>query len=729
MVQQANPIYEFGPFLLDLRERLLLKNGQTVPLTPKAFDTLLVLVQNSGHVLEKDELMKEVWPDSFVEEVNLAHNISVLRKALGEAGDKFIETVPKRGYRFVAGVRELGDDNSRLLIKEHSRSSVIIEEEAIRANVWNRTAWLRRNARWKVLAAVVVFIALAAIGFWLYRSIGKNKPEAAFQTMKITRLTNNGKATAAAISPDGKYVVHAVEDAGRQSLRLRQVATASDKEIVPPAPVVIKGPTFSVDGNLIYYTASERGEVFTDGVLYQVPTLGGTPRKLLARVASPITLSPDGRRFAFVRDDEGLDGGTALIVANVDGTAEHVIARYRDNSYLYLSGPAWSPDGHIIACGAGIGPNHLYETVVAVSVEDGTERSITQGWLGPVERVAWLKDGSGLIVIANPDVTTGSQIYHVSYPSGEVRRITNDLSGYGTHSLTLAADSASLVAVQEETTSKIWVMAPNEDASRARQIANGRLSGSWTPDGRIVFPKKTGDNRDLWVMDQDGTNQKQLTADPSWEAYPMFSPDGRYVVFNSDRAIVGSQIWRLDADGSNPKQLTEGNAQDYSPRFTPDGLWVVFFSWRSGKLATWKVSSNGGEPVQLISQTSVWPAVSHDGKLIACGYHDEQAGTPWQLAVFSIEGGQPVKLLDVPPSVNFATGLWWTPDSSAVVYADTRNGVSNIWSRPIDGGKPVQLTNFESDLIFKFALSPDGKRLAVARGIVTNDVVLIRDLR
>jgi len=131
----------------------------------------------------------------------------------------------------------------------------------------------------------------------------------------------------------------------------------------------------------------------------------------------------------------------------------------------------------------------------------------------------------------------------------------------------------------------------------------------------------------------------------------------------------------------------------------------------------------------LIDQTSVWPAISPDGKLIACGYHDEQAGTPSQLAVFSIEGGRPVRLFDVPPSVNFTTGLRWTPNGPAVVYADTRDGVSNIWSRPIDGGKPAQLTNFKSDLIFRFALSPDGKRLALQRGTVTNDVVLIRDLR
>ena len=110
MGSQVKQLYEFGPFRLDTGERVLTRAGQLVPLTPKAFETLLALVRHGGHVMEKDELLKAVWPDTFVEEATLAQNIFTLRKALGNGqqdGQKYIETIPRRGYRFIASVREL----------------------------------------------------------------------------------------------------------------------------------------------------------------------------------------------------------------------------------------------------------------------------------------------------------------------------------------------------------------------------------------------------------------------------------------------------------------------------------------------------------------------------------------------------------------------------------------------------------------------------------------------
>ena len=130
-MRQAKQFYEFGPFRIDRAERLLLRDGQVVPLTPKVFDTLLVLVENSGHILTKDEVMKMVWPETVVEEANLSKNISTLRKALGESTGQYqyIETIPWRGYRFVASVREVGDENADLILEERTRSRVLIEQE------------------------------------------------------------------------------------------------------------------------------------------------------------------------------------------------------------------------------------------------------------------------------------------------------------------------------------------------------------------------------------------------------------------------------------------------------------------------------------------------------------------------------------------------------------------------------------------------------------------------
>src|SRR5215510_11328775 len=128
MSYQPKPIYEFGPYRLDAAERLLSRDGEVVPLQPKAFDVLLALVERHGRLLEKDELMRAVWPDTVVEEVNLANNISILRKTLSENGERFIETAPKRGYRFVASVREIVEESVGLIREQQPESLKAIEE-------------------------------------------------------------------------------------------------------------------------------------------------------------------------------------------------------------------------------------------------------------------------------------------------------------------------------------------------------------------------------------------------------------------------------------------------------------------------------------------------------------------------------------------------------------------------------------------------------------------------
>ena len=596
---------------------------------------------------------------------------------------------------------------------------------------------IKRHKQGLMIGVALAIIAIAALvigGLRLTSDRTAERKQAASQSMKIIRLTDSGKATAAAISPDGNYVVYARSDEGKQSLWLRQITPTSEREIVAPVAAFIRGPTFSNDGNVIYYTTSNYDNIASNAALYQVPVLGGTPRKVLAGVASPITFSPDGRRFAFVSESSTGDP-VRLMVANVDSAGAQVLATLRGgNQFFSDSGPAWSPDGKTIACGGGDDPTGIHNTVFAVSVTDGTLKPMTsfQGWTGLVDRVAWIGDGSGLIVVAAPDVIAGTQIWHLSYPGGEVRRITNDLNNYGDNSLTLTKEGQTFAAVQEDRSVNYWLLSPNDDVSHARQITQGKSGAvggvAWTPDGKIIFPRRTGDTQDLWIMDPDGTNQRPLSADPSWEVFPSYSRDGRYLVFNSDRIGI-SHIWRTDADGSNPKQLTDGGLEDYTPVFTADGRWVLFASWRSGKLATWKVSVDGGEPLQLARESSPWPTVSPDGKLFACGYHDDEPATPWKLAVYPIEGGPPAKLFEIASTVRMGTGLSWMPDGRNLIYVDTRNGISNIWSQSLDGGPPKQLTNFTSDLIFRFALSSDGRQLILARGTETRDVVLIKDFK
>ena len=592
-----------------------------------------------------------------------------------------------------------------------------------------------QHKRGFVITAAVLLLMLGGLFYGLIELWRHNQsgPTLSSQSMKITRLTDNGKATAAAISPDGNYVVYAREDEGKQSLWLRQVGPATEREIVPPIDATIVGPTFSRDGNLIYYTASPTNQDRSDllpGVLYQVPALGGTSRKVLENISGPVGLSRDGKRLAFDRNVEGVTHTDSLIVANVDGTEPRTLTTKEGPNY-FTGAPAWSPDGKTIVCGAG-GVNSLYEIVVAVPVDGGKESWMASHEWTHVSSAVWLGDGSGLIVLAFMNKTGELQIWHVSYPGGDVQRVTNDLNGYLEFSLSLTADSSALVAVKEDTSARIWATTPGGE-DRARQITNGKFDGldgvAWTPDGKILCVMKTGDNTDIWSMNRDGTERKQLTVDGSRKKSPEMSRDGHHIVFTSVRAGDWN-IWRMDADGSNQKQLTTGAWFDSGPKFTPDDQWVLFWSFRGvGSRIIGKVSVEGGEPVPLTDYTSFWPTISPDGTLIAISYRDEKQSAAWHLAIIPSAGGQPIKVLNPSSSVFPGTGVGWTPDGKALVYVDTHNGVSNIWSQPIDGSPPKQLTNFKSDLIFQSALSPDGRQLVLARGAQTRDVVLIRDFR
>jgi Tol biopolymer transport system component len=225
-------------------------------------------------------------------------------------------------------------------------------------------------------------------------------------------------------------------------------------------------------------------------------------------------------------------------------------------------------------------------------------------------------------------------------------------------------------------------------------------------------------------MNADGSDQRQLTHEGS-NYRPAVSASGRYIVFHSGRA-GRANIWRMDLDGGNLKQLTNGKTNLF-PDVSPDGHWVVYASMNSGKLTLWKVSIDGGDPVQLTGIVTNMPAISPDGKHVASFYWDENVNDSHGVMILPFAGGQPAKRFNILADSINGFVLRWSPDGRALLHL--REDLLNVWSQPVDGGKPSQLTKFQGDQIFNFAWSHDGKWLAVARGRVAEDVVLISDLR
>jgi serine/threonine protein kinase/dipeptidyl aminopeptidase/acylaminoacyl peptidase len=586
------------------------------------------------------------------------------------------------------------------------------------------------NRKFQLAALVLGLIVVAAGGFGLYKLFTRPKE---FGPARMTALTTGGKINdedingQVSISPDGKYVVCAANDAKQQaSLWLRQISTNSLVRIVPPETGGYLATTFSPDGELVYYVATLERNKFVP-TLYRVPVLGGTPAKVLDRVFSAIAFSRDGKQFAFVRTNQQ---DTALMVANSDGSGEpRSIAVLKQPNGFSTSGPSWSPDEKRIASGMFNASGAGYSTVVEVPVEGGEPRPIGSEKWASVGRLLWLNDGSGLIMTAQPESSSiGTQVWFLPYNGGPARRITNDLNGYGEVSLGLTSDSGTVATIQQVNASSIWITTPGEDESRARQVLKTNLpeTVAWSPDGKIVYASRTGENWDLWMANNDGSESKQLTADSFIDQQPTVSPDGRYVVFQSNRSGARN-IWRIDADGSNPKQLTQGNFVDASPVVSPDGQFVVFMSLRSGTWTIWKVGIDGGAPVQLTNRSSEFPSISPDGKSISYFYTDEQANNQPKLAVIAFEGGGPVRTIDLPRSVS-PIAFAWMPDGKSIAYLDNSSGILNVWSQPLDGGTPKQLTNYKSEFVTSFAISRDSK-IATYRWSATRDIVLIRDFR
>jgi len=746
-LSREQQLYEFGPFKLDRDERILFRDGKPVPLAPKAFEVLLVLVENCGHVVAKEQLMNRVWADAFVEEGNLKVTVSLLRKALDEgAGERrYIETVPKRGYRFVAGVQRT-TGHSSVVVLEQTRSSVTIEEDEIESSdqedgspsdtllmpglesaaAPQAPATLSKTSDRARLRVALVLSAVAAVAIALGLILASRKPADRFQAMRMVRYAGDGAARLAAISPDGRYLAISSEKSGRESLVLSLVETGTRAEIVPPADAKYMGLAFSEDGNYVIYSVMEKKAAQAD--LFKVSVLGGPSRKLAQGLDSPPSFSPDRTRFAFVRESSAA-GESALMIATADGRDERKLAARKLPDFFDY--PAWSPDGKVIACTVVNSTTGSHVDLAQVGVLDGIEKPIASRTWSYIEQLKWLKDGSGLLMSAREQGSRNFQVWEVTYPRGEARKITNDPNSY--EGVCLTADSGTLVTVDMSMHSSLWV-APDGNASMATQLAprvTENCDPAWTPDEKIVYTLDGLKGRNLWLTDPDGSNQRQLTGDPGNVSGPSISPDGQYIVFAADWA--GSiNIWKASIDGQNPRQLTFG-ASENRPRCSPDGKWVVFTSFDAAAQSRtlFKVPVEGGAAKPLAAVGSSCADVSPDMKSVACFTTGSQTATgesPMAICVLAFDAELPLKLFKPPGALSYSAGLAWTPDSRGVTYVATRDGVSNIWEQPIDGSPPRPLTDFKSDLISSFAWSRKGT-LVCTRGSIANDVILITNIR
>jgi eukaryotic-like serine/threonine-protein kinase len=657
------------------------------------------------------------------------------------------------GHITVSGETRLqsGENRTEILQPQYSTHS----QEVHRTNSANQTAFnanpdnnktlalssensasggLRKSQRWFGAFGAVVIVALVALfGYPLYRWAQVNKPQmvAAFERTQVSRLNSDGKVRLPAISPDGKYVAYISGDVGSQSLVVRQIATDSTLTVVPQSPLGYKALNFSPTGDHVLFTQTSKD--FSLNTLYQVPTFGGKIEKLVEDVDSAVTFSPDGKRFAFMRHSTK-DGTDKILTVNADGSNEEVLISTQGLEFNSFTTPAWSPDGEKIVIGAGRNQGGFISQVrlAEVSLKDKKLNLIGDKTWTFADNATWFKDGSGLLFVAKENENSPLQVWRVSYPSGELSQITNDFNNY--QSVGLAADGETLITLKGEAVSTIWSFNPaNKELQQITPDSRNVEGDSGlveTQNGNLIYTRYDGKEMSLWTISNDGKNAQPITSEFKFSYNPTVTPDGRYIIFASKRS-GSSRIWRMDADGKNTTPLTEEKPSqgEFQPQITPDGKFVIFQRFDADKNITnlMKVPVEGGEVATLLEDKSLahfLPRISPDGKYIAFTTFNVNT-VEKRLKIAELADGAVGKVVK-DMEYNLIDNYFWSPDSKSLTYL-SRDGVPNLWRVSLTDAKPQSVTDFKSGRIFNFTWSRDGKKIYVVRGIVNNDLVLIKN--
>ncbi len=581
-----------------------------------------------------------------------------------------------------------------------------------------------------IIAGVLIIGTFLVIRLGIFAAKTDRKAEL-FLNPHISKLSDDGQSRLPAISPDGKYVAFQSGDAGARDILVRQLATGSSVEIVPKSGLRILAIRFSPDTNYVYFLQSDISNTVNN--LYQVPTLGGTAKLVVGDVDSNITFSPDGKKIAFTRHS-GNAGTDTLLTANLDGTNEKAVINTSQTDFGYLGNPIWSPDGGkiVVLVSTFKGGEADSVSIAEISPADGGKLKLLEnGKWANLSALYWLSDGTGFFALGSEKGGEPDQVWKISYPNCERKRITNDTNSYNW--LGVSGDDKTLITVKSDSSASIWNFDPSSKNIRQITAESKNLNGSSgiaaKSDGNLIVSRKQYSEINFWEIMPDGRDVRQITSDARLNADPKISSDGTKIVFMSNRSNVW-RVWIMDIDGKNAKQLTNvgDEVNQFSPNFADSGR-VIFYNQQeknSGITKLMKVSVEGGVPEKIFSdddnnESSV--NISPDGnKLFLYSIDADYKKT---LHIFPLDGTQ----IGTAES-SFESGLMesieWSPDGKSLTYINSE-GTPNMLQISLDGKSKKQLTKFNAGRIFNYAWAKDGKQIYISRGTINYEMILIKD--
>ena len=595
-----------------------------------------------------------------------------------------------------ANVADLCGDLEQLLASLHSPTAPQTSAK------W---AWRPHLSR-RAALGFAAFALAAAIGGML---LGGLRQSETFEVERMSRLTSDGDVTTAVLSPDGAYVAHVKDGANGPSLWVRQTTTASEVQIVPPADREYLGVSYSPDGSYVYFVTSS--DVL--GSLYRVPALGGTASRLVEDVDSGVGVSPDGNQLAFVRTD--IDAGVTHVIAVAsDGSAPRILATSGPDIIFDGVTPSWSPDGSHLLVAAVQSTAGRQRYAGTIDAGTGVLTLLPDAWTS-IRAVDWFPDGRSFVLSASDAMSTSSQIWQVSLDSAKRTRITNDVDDYS--SVDAARDGNALAAVRSRTVATLWSV--DTVTGQGREILSGRRDDgakgiAWASTGDIVFSSTRSGTNDLWSVRLDGDSPRQLTSGVSVER-PRISNDARWIVFSG-----GYQVWKAGFDGSRATPLTRGG-REHTPVIADNG-WVYYLSLEPLP-RPYRVPLAGGNPERLSDEYFIVTDVIPTGDLL--GYMFDQPEMTGFAATMSPNGGPIRRYANVPVQWSSFQTLRSVPGGMAVTFVHRDKGRAEVWQQPLNGGTAVQLTRGDNGDVFSYAWAGDGKHIALSRGTIERDALLI----
>jgi len=744
-IQIQTSEYHFDDVVVDCENFRVQKGAEVRTLAPRAFDLLVYLIEHRARVVDKQELFEQIWKDTFVTDNALTRSIKDVRRALGDPADKprYIETIPKRGYRFIAEVTVVGDSPApaQKTTESVSRSASPVTEsqpaatttkEAYPAGVVPAYLRLVGGRSGLVLWAAIGIGLLVAALIFLRTQTGRGTTETT-GAPKTTKLTYSpGLDVYPSISPDGNSVAYSSYKTGSLEIYVKQLIPGSREIQLTSDGKQNLEPAWSPDGRFIAYSSKDRGGIWI------MPALGGIARQITEFGSRP-AWSRDGSMITFQSEPpsdllgNSIAISTIWVVPSQAGNAVPVTQVGKPSGGH--NSPAWSPDGKRIAF---VSYEANADSVLwTVSIESADLRQIAK--LRVLNDPFYSPDGEYVYYRApTPGSNFGLWKVRISPPAGEPVGEPVLVLDPGSGALsfpTMSADGKKIAYSLLSSTSNLWSvpvspgtndaagspMPITNDTSRRNQLA------VFSPDGRkIAYTASRADsnsasNSDIWMVDADGKNPVQLTTDPSHDGLPSWFPQGDRIAFTSDRTGEWALWATSPAGGRETLVLDMGPGKNYM-RLSPDGRQVALHIRTDGVVNIWTVGLEGGPPKQLTFDKELmgFPCWSPDGKLLA---FEMKRGDDTHIAIVPSNGGTVTQL-------TFDHGQSWTGDWSRdgdkIAFAGFRNGYWNIWWVSRTTKQQGQITNYNKlNAFVRYpAWSPLGNQIVYEYNETTGNIWL-----